>query len=284
MFGFNFGRSFGRCISLLAIFVVLILACPLAALGDGTAVSIGDVSAEQGDEVVVPIEIAGVTDLGAVEVWLNYDGSVVEVTGVADGDLGTITYGIDNPSGVTRMVWFSATGKTGDFVFASVTLRAVGSAGDTSYLDIAVKTLINIRGDSIQHSVDNGLFTVKAGGVGQYGLTISSAEGGSVTTPGEGTFTYDAGEVVQIVASPDDGYEFDEWTGDVNTVANVNAATTTITMDADKSVIAVFSEVGAPGVALPGGLSTGAIIGIVVGVVVIAVVVLLVVRKRRRYD
>jgi len=79
--------------------------------------------------------------------------------------------------------------------------------------------------------------------VSQYDLTISSAAGGSVLEPGEGTFPYDAGEEVQLEASPDDGYEFDEWTGDVDTVADADDPTTTITMDADKSITAVFAVV-----------------------------------------
>jgi hypothetical protein len=32
----------------------------------------------------------------------------------------------------------------------------------------------------------------------QYDLTISSTEGGEVSRPGEGTFTYDAGAVVDL--------------------------------------------------------------------------------------
>lgn len=87
----------------------------------------------------------------------------------------------------------------------------------------------------------------------RYDLTISSTAGGSVTKPGEGTFTYDAGEVVQLKASPDDGYQFDEWTGDVSTVADVNDATTTITMDGAKSITAIFSAV-TPGI-LPASFS-----------------------------
>ena len=39
---------------------------------------------------------------------------------------------------------------------------------------------------------------------GQYSLTISSTPGGSVTTPGEGMFIYDAEEVVPLVAVTDD--------------------------------------------------------------------------------
>ena len=83
--------------------------------------------------------------------------------------------------------------------------------------------------------------------VEQYGLEISSIEGGSVTTPGEGTFHYDAEEQVQLVASPDDGYEFDKWTGDVNTVSAVDESSTTIIMDGDKSVTALFTAV-TPGI------------------------------------
>ena len=77
----------------------------------------------------------------------------------------------------------------------------------------------------------------------QYNLTISSTAGGSVTTPGEGVFTYAAGTVVNLVAQAEEGYEFVRWTGDVGTIANVNAATTTITMNGDYSITANFEAV-----------------------------------------
>jgi hypothetical protein len=75
-----------------------------------------------------------------------------------------------------------------------------------------------------------------------YDLTITSTSGGSVTTPGEGTFSYDAGTSVSLVATADTGYQFVSWTGDVGTVANVNAASTTITMNGDYSIAASFAE------------------------------------------
>jgi uncharacterized membrane protein len=74
----------------------------------------------------------------------------------------------------------------------------------------------------------------------QHDLTTSSTEGGEVTTPGEDTFTYNEGTVVELVAEPEAGYQFVKWTGDVDTVANVNAAITTITMDSDYSILANF--------------------------------------------
>jgi uncharacterized repeat protein (TIGR02543 family) len=74
----------------------------------------------------------------------------------------------------------------------------------------------------------------------QYTLTISATEGGSVITPGEGTFAYNEGKVVRLVARSALGYAFDEWTGDVATINTVNSFSTTITMNGDYSITADF--------------------------------------------
>jgi hypothetical protein len=65
----------------------------------------------------------------------------------------------------------------------------------------------------------------------EYNLAISSTEGGEVTTPGEGTYTYDEGVVVDLVAQPEEGYHFVKWTGMVDAITDVYAAETTITMN-----------------------------------------------------
>ena len=80
----------------------------------------------------------------------------------------------------------------------------------------------------------------EAPGISEYNLTISSTEGGEVTNPGEGAFTYDEDDVVDLVAEADEGYRFVNWTGDVSTVANVNSATTDITIYSDYSIGANF--------------------------------------------
>jgi len=74
----------------------------------------------------------------------------------------------------------------------------------------------------------------------QYQLTITSTEGGFVVSPGEGTFTYNKGRVVRVRARNCLGYWFSEWTGDVDTIANLNSFVTTITMDGDYSITADF--------------------------------------------
>jgi len=85
-----------------------------------------------------------------------------------------------------------------------------------------------------------------------YQLTISSTVGGSVTVPGEGARSYNAGTVVELVATPDEGYEFRRWTGDTQQIADPDSASTTITMNGDYSIVASFSSEGSdPGVPGP---------------------------------
>jgi len=75
---------------------------------------------------------------------------------------------------------------------------------------------------------------------GWYSLTISSTEGGSVTTPGEGISVHAANTTVALVAEPNVGYQFLKWTGNVSTIADVYAASTNITMDDSYSITATF--------------------------------------------
>ena len=70
-------------------------------------------------------------------------------------------------------------------------------------------------------------------------LTVAVDPVGSGTTdPAIGITTHNEGDVVTIAATAASGYVFDHWTGDV---ANVNSATTTVTMAADKTVTAHFT-------------------------------------------
>jgi hypothetical protein len=74
----------------------------------------------------------------------------------------------------------------------------------------------------------------------QCALTISSTEGGDVTTPGEGTFTYNKGTVVYLVAEAEEGYRFVRWTGDVDTFDIINSPMVTFTVEDNCSITANF--------------------------------------------
>ncbi len=75
--------------------------------------------------------------------------------------------------------------------------------------------------------------------VPDYTLTVNTVGQGSVTLDPPGG-TYPEGTVVTLTATPDSGWKFDNWSGDLSGSTNP----TTITMDSDKTVTANFSEVG----------------------------------------
>ena len=95
---------------------------------------------------------------------------------------------------------------------------------------------------TVMMDADYGVEAVFA--IDQRTLTTSSTDGGDVTDPGEGVYDYDHGTIVPIVAAADENYHFVEWTGSAvsaGKVANPSEASTTVTMDADYSVHAVFA-------------------------------------------
>jgi uncharacterized repeat protein (TIGR02543 family) len=146
----------------------------------------------------------------------------------------------------------------GQHTYAAGTVVSISATPASGYRFVNwtgnVDTVGNVNTATTTITV-NGDYSIKANfeqiSTEQFGLTTSSTTGGSVTVPGEGTFTYDAGTVVSLMATPDAGYQFVGWTGDVGTIANVNAASTTITMNDSYSIRANFSE-GSPS---PPGIS-----------------------------
>mgnify|MGYP001117033929 CR=1 FL=1 len=76
------------------------------------------------------------------------------------------------------------------------------------------------------------------------GFTLSTSVspiGAGSVSPSSGD--YQQGDPISIRATPSAGYTFAHWSGDVGTIADVNAASTTITMDSDYSIIANFEVI-----------------------------------------
>lgn len=77
---------------------------------------------------------------------------------------------------------------------------------------------------------------------GWHSLTVSSTDGGQVTEPGQGLFIYEVGTVVNLSAEADEDYDFEKWTGNIDTIGDVYAASTNITMQASYSITASFES------------------------------------------
>jgi hypothetical protein len=122
--------------------------------------------------------------------------------------------------------------------------RFVNWTGDVSTVDDVNASSAKITMDDIYSITAN----FEAIPPVHYSLTISSTAGGVVTSPGQGTFTYNASTVVNLVASPLGCYYFVNWIGDVGTIANVNSASTTISMNGNYSIIANFATAPCPSI------------------------------------
>jgi hypothetical protein len=133
----------------------------------------------------------------------------------------------------------------GEFTYKDGTLVDLVAEPEEGYHFINwtgnVTTIANVNGAETTITMD-GHYEIIANFIAQYYLTIDSTDGGVVTAPGEGTFTYDPDMVVELVATPDVGYRFINWTGDAYTIADVDATETTIIMEGDYEVTANFEE------------------------------------------
>jgi len=132
----------------------------------------------------------------------------------------------------------------GNFTYDYGTIVSLTATSNTGYRFVNwtgdVGTIANTTSASTTIAM-MGDYSIVANFVKTYNLTISSTSGGNVTTPGEGNFTYDDSAVVNLVATPDTGYHFVNWTGDVTTITDVNSASTNITMNGDYSITANFA-------------------------------------------
>ena len=97
---------------------------------------------------------------------------------------------------------------------------------------------LTVTGD-YESSVDTVEVFVEDVAVVQYTLTVNITGQGSVSlNPAGGT--YDEGTNVTLTAIPSSGLEFSCWTGDATGSTNP----LTINMDGNKTVTAVFTEIG----------------------------------------
>ena len=124
-----------------------------------------------------------------------------------------------------------------------------------------MKTILSSRRDHYlaKFSIFLIIVALIAGMVGcngppEWNLKISSTDGGNVTAtvnevetiinPGEEKTIFGIANstAVNLLAEPEAGYRFVNWTGAVDTIANVDAAETTINMTSTYSITAHFVQ------------------------------------------
>ena len=149
-------------------------------------VSISDCTAVPDGTVTVPIIINDIEDYGTGTINIEYDTDVVRVVNAYASDDSSITViNIDNTTGTAMISAWNINGVTGNIIFANVVLQAVGSSGDSSSLDIIIKTLKNISYKEIETELNNGTFTISgsSGDTDQTATPASTSGSSSHKTP-----------------------------------------------------------------------------------------------------
>jgi len=107
-------------------------------------------------------------------------------------------------------------------------------SGDNTKIPSGVSTDLVGANRISNTTVDRGCYERA---ITQYTLTTSTTGSGTVSP--SGTTTHNDGDVVSVTATPAAGWSFDGWSGASSSVA----ATINVTMDADKTLVATFSQI-----------------------------------------
>ncbi|MBN1455709.1 MAG: hypothetical protein JW945_05630 [Methanomicrobia archaeon] len=129
-------------------------------------VHVDDVRAEEGEEVIVPIQISGVSHpgLSSARITLTYDPDVVTVLSAESSDFAEFMANIEN--GTVRMNGFQTgvEGLTGEVTFAQLQLKAIGNPGEQTTLGLDVSELVDNTGNLLaelnDYAVAAGRFTI----------------------------------------------------------------------------------------------------------------------------
>ncbi|CAD6492632.1 MAG: hypothetical protein EMLJLAPB_00336 [Candidatus Argoarchaeum ethanivorans] len=147
-------------ISIKVLFIGLLLSFAVQCCA-ATTVSIGDITADQGDTVTIPIVIDSIEGYGAGTINLAYNSTVVFVEGATGGSDSTVSgKNINNTAGLVRISAWNPGGVSGTIVFANVTIKAVGNSNDSTTLTLTVDTLQDISYNEIPVDITNGSFMI----------------------------------------------------------------------------------------------------------------------------
>jgi hypothetical protein len=176
------------------------------------------------------------------------DGGGNSVDGNSGDAVQSYTFTIDSTDGGAVAVNNSPIYGEATFIFAAGAAVSLNAVPDSGYQFVKWSGDVgtdDVRASRIIVTVNGDYFIMARFEIPppvRYSLSMLSAPGGSVTSPGKGTYVYDKGTEVNLVAKPAVGYVFARWSGNVGTITDVSAPSTNITMNGNYYICANFWE------------------------------------------
>jgi len=168
LFGTDYNRT--SCVVRNGSFTVLPPGVATISIGNGSGI------------VTIPIAIEDGVNVGACDITLTFNASVVNVTDVTGGDMDVTMANLEHVhEGFVRIGTFQTDnpGLSGNIAFANVTFEPIGAIGDTCSLNLSVTTFKDATpaGNVIPYNVRNGTYcTLLNGDVnGDYEVDLHDA-------------------------------------------------------------------------------------------------------------
>jgi hypothetical protein len=128
----------------------------------GSRVRVGSGQVDPGGSITIPVEALEMpgAGLGAFTIEVHYDPAVVRVENCKH-DPGGLYSGLCHDDGQRiRLTGVSTVGVPGDSLLAEVILHAVGSDGDSTFLDVELLTIADPDGEPIDAGDEDGVITI----------------------------------------------------------------------------------------------------------------------------
>ena len=123
-----------------------------------------------------------------------------------------------------------------------VRVITIEESGEEEVYDVVVSVSWTLTGTDSEIVVKNEeVFTLwqQPYAIG-YRLEVMAGSGGSINSPEEEESYHEEEQAVVISAQADEGYAFDSWSGDVESIESISSATTEVVMNGDYVITANF--------------------------------------------
>ena len=151
-----------RKISILLL--ILAMAFLISTATAGVIVTVNAGTAGEGKTATIPVTVNGASNLGAMDLVLTYDPTVLKFTSVELGDLSTngIVEGKEVQSGMAKISFADTKGISGDGNILKVTFDVTGKKGSTTNLGVSAQAYgLDLK--DIPTTAQGGAIAVKSG-------------------------------------------------------------------------------------------------------------------------
>ena len=167
-------------IGALLFFSILVVSSITIASGQEVSVK-SDYQANTGETIDISIDMVNAQSIGAIDITLTYDSSVLTATKVSSSDLtsGSMISGNTDVKGTVTIGIVDVSGFSGDGSIAKITFEVIGSDNDTSSLTLSSVSASDTNFNDVTLTTQNGKFTV---GTSACGVPGDLNEDGKVTS------------------------------------------------------------------------------------------------------